>query len=406
MMPVGDPRGAADSEASGGQPELGAGAQGSPGWRSAHGPAAKRGQSLSAAEPDPARQPSGDSEPAAAASAQAGQPKAGSGKQSGRPLIRELPILVVVALVIAVVIKTFVVQAFVIPTGSMQNTLAINDKILVNKLVYHFRPIRAGDIIVFDGSGSWNAPAPSSGSTSNPLARVYDDTLRKLFDSVGGLFGTPIGQTDYVKRVIGVPGDHVECCNAQGLITVNGVPLHEQSYLYPGDQPSSHPYGIPGNFNVTVPPGYLWVLGDHRGVSDDSRGHEADPGNGMIPENMVIGRAFMIVWPPSQWRILPIPATFDQPGITKASSSAAGAERSTAVHAVPAAVRVRPEAPYLPVAAGFAGAVPLTWLRRRVLARRRSKGRPGDGRPRTGLPVRGRRTGRAGARSARRGRAR
>ncbi len=120
-----------------------------------------------------------------------------------------------VALVIAIVIKTFVVQAFVIPTGSMQNTLAIGDKVLVNKLVYHFRSIRPGDIVVFDGSGSWDAPAPSDPG-ENLLARGYDDTLRKVFDSVGGLFGTPIGQTDYVKRVIGVPGDHVVCCTAAG----------------------------------------------------------------------------------------------------------------------------------------------------------------------------------------------
>ena len=118
--------------------------------------------------------------------------------------------------------------------------------------------------------------------------------------------------------MIGVPGDHVRCCNAQGLITVNGVPLHEQSYLYPGDRPGSAPSGIPGHFNVTVPAGYLWVLGDHRGISDDSRGHEADPGNGMIPEDEVIGRAFVIVWPPSQWQILPIPSTFEQPGIVRA----------------------------------------------------------------------------------------
>ena len=351
-MPVGDPGRAADSAASGAQPEL--------------------------------PPPPGSGEPANAASPRTGRRKAKSSKQSNRPLIRELPILVVVALIIAIVIKTFIVQAFVIPTGSMQDTLEINDKILVNKLVYHFRPIHAGDIVVFDGSGSWNAPAASQ-AAPNPLARVYDDTLRKVFDSIGGLFGTPIGQTDYVKRVIGVPGDHVKCCNAEGLITVNGVPLHEQSYLYPGDQPSSHPYGIPGQFNVTVPPGYLWVLGDHRGVSDDSRGHEADPGDGMIPENMVIGRAFVIVWPPSQWRVLPIPATFEQPGITKAGGSAAGAPRSAVL---PASVRVRPEAPYLPVAAGFAGALPLTWLRRRALARR-SRGRAGRGRPPTGTPPAG-----------------
>jgi signal peptidase I len=273
----------------------------------------------------------------------------GRAKPTGRSLVRELPILVVVALVIAIVIKSFVVQAFVIPTGSMQNTLAIYDKILVNKLVYHFRPIHAGDIVVFDGSGSWDASVPPSLTSSDPATRIYDDTLRKLFDSVGGLFGTPIGQTDYVKRVIGVPGDHVVCCNAQGLITVNGVPLHERSYLYPGDQPGSAPSGIPGHFNVTVPAGYLWVLGDHRGISDDSRGHEADPGDGMIPEDEVIGRAFLIAWPPSQWRILPIPSTFEQPGITRAAVTASGAA-----------------APYLPAAAGVTATFPVWWFSKRI----------------------------------------
>lgn len=388
MMPVGDPQRAADSAASGAQPEppaeLGAHTHINPGWGSGFGSSATRGQPLPASGPDPAPPPSGNGGSTDAPSAKTGRRKARSARQPNRPLIRELPILIVVALIIAIVIKTFVVQAFVIPTGSMQDTLEINDKILVNKVVYHFRPIHAGDIVVFDGSGSWNAPA-SSGSAPNPLARAYDDTLRKLFDSIGGLFGTPIGQTDYVKRVIGVPGDHVVCCNAQGLITVNGVALHEQSYLYPGDQPSSHPYGIPGQFNVTVPAGYLWVLGDHRGVSDDSRGHEADPGNGMIPEDMVIGRAFVIVWPPSQWRILPIPATFQQSGITKTGGSASAAARSAAL---PATVRVQPAAPFLPAAAGFAVALPLTWLRRRMLVRR-----PRRGQALTGPPIPG--TGRA-----------
>jgi signal peptidase I len=295
-----------------------------------------------------------------------------------RSLLTELPILVVVALVIAVLIKTFVVQAFWIPTGSMQDTLQINDKVLVNKLVYHFRSIEPGDIVVFNGAGTWNTEPTPAPVSSNPLARLYDDTLRPVFSSIGGLFGTPLGQVDYVKRVIGVPGDHVVCCNAQGLITVNGVPLHEQSYLYPGDKSDSAPPGIPANFNVTVPRGYLWVLGDHRGISDDSRGHEADPGDGMILESKVIGRAFLIVWPPSQWRVLPIPSTFDQPGIDKParSSAAAPLPASTAADELPA--QVRPEPSYLPLTAGLVLAVPLTWLQRRTRRRLRRRRQPGS----------------------------
>jgi signal peptidase I len=284
----------------------------------------------------------------------AGRAAAARSRKRSRPFWKEFPVLVVVALAIALLIKTFVVQAFFIPSGSMQNTLEIGDKVLVNKFVYHIRPIRPGDIIVFDGAGSWTAPAPRP-SSSDPVVEAYDVTLRPLLSSIGGLFGSAPGQTDFIKRVIGVPGDHVACCNAQGQVTVNGVALQESSYLFPGNTASEAPLGESGHFSLTVPPGRLWVLGDHRAISDDSRGHEVDPGNGTIPENMVIGRAFVIVWPPSRWQVLSIPGTFQQKGIIGGAFAATG-----------------PAAPLLPLSAGVAGAIPVTalWRRRRARPRK------------------------------------
>jgi signal peptidase I len=181
----------------------------------------------------------------------------------------------------------------------------------------------------------------------------------KFADGFASMFGFGHPGDILIKRVIGLPGDHVACCNAQGQVTVNSVPLNEQSYLYPGDAPSE------ARFNIVVPPGRLWVMGDHRLISDDSRDHMGDPGGGTVPESAVVGRAFVIIWPPSRWRILPIPATFQQPQLSASSAAADG----------PLSARLQPAGPALPLSFGFAAAIPVTWLQRRVrlrVARRRA----------------------------------
>jgi len=311
-------------------------------------------------------------DPGAPDGAQPGQDKK---ERSPWAFLREMVLLFAIALTIALLIKTFVVQPFFIPSGSMEDTLLIGDKVLVNKLVYHLRPIQRGDIVVFNGAGSWNPPIKPVPPSSDPVVRLYDVTLGPLLDSIKSLFGTAPGQTDYIKRVIGLPGDHVVCCNAADQITVNGVPLQETSYLIPGAQPSQYP------FNIVVPPGRLWVMGDNRPYSADSRLHHcgyADPEtecapydrDGTIPEDMVVGRAFMIVWPVSRFRILPIPATFGQPGL-KHAAAAARPVRSAPAFAG-GAIPVRPSAPYLPLAGGFGAAVPLAALRRAIRRRSRS----------------------------------
>src|SRR5215469_4190243 len=300
--------------------------------------------------------------------------------------LTEMVVLFVVALTIALLIKTFIVQPFYIPSASMENTLLVGDKVLVNKIVYRVRPISRGDIVVFNGAGSWQPPVNQGPTNHNPIARLYDATLGKLFDAVRGLFGTAPGQTDYIKRVIGLPGDHVVCCNAKGDITVNGVPLTESPYLIPGAKPSEGP------FDIVVPPGRLWVMGDNRPQSADSRLHDCSytytppqcvsyDKTGTVPEDRVIGRAFMIFWPPSRFRILPIPSTFSQRRLSHAAAS--GSDRGPGLAA--AGLPVRPSGPFLPLAGGLAAAVPLTALERRLrlrMSRRRRSGGVGNSRRR------------------------
>jgi signal peptidase I len=222
-----------------------------------------------------------------------------------RSFWRELFVIVVAALALTILLKAFVVQVFSIPSGSMETTLMPGDRILVSKIVYRFRPIDRGDIVVFSGAGSWDPTVPPPG---NPLVRIWDDAVN--------LVGIAGPQTDYVKRVIGVPGDRVVCCNSAGQVTVNGVPLSESSYIYPGAAPS-----LP-RFHVTVPPGRLWVMGDNRGDSADSRYRMDDPGMGTIPESAVVGRAFLVIWPLSRFNDLPIPDTFKQPALSAAAALA------------------------------------------------------------------------------------
>nr|WP_037932571.1 signal peptidase I [Streptosporangium roseum] len=255
-----------------------------------------------------------------------------SGKKK-RSFWLEFPLLVAVSLLLALLIKSFVIQAFYIPSESMENTLLVNDRVLVNKLVYHTRDIERGDVVVFSGVDSWKGevdlPEPS-----NPVSA--------FLNWAGTVFGVVPGEKDYIKRVIGVPGDVVKCCDAKDRITVNGVPLEEKSYIYPDDKPSGR------HFEIKVPEGRLWVMGDHRSVSYDSRSHQGDPGGGTIPIDQVIGRAFVIVWPFSRATTIPIPDTFAQPALQAAGAVGAGA----------------------PFLLGVAGALPLVfWRRRRLLKR-------------------------------------
>jgi len=207
----------------------------------------------------------------------------------------DIPVTLAIAVGVVLLITTFVVKPFSIPSGSMENTLLVGDRVLVNRMVYHFRDVQRGDVIVFDGTDSF-VPAGDK-PQRNPLSGAITWVGQSL-----GLIQPD--STDFIKRVIGVAGDHVVCCDVEGRITINGTAL-EETYLYPDDVPSYD------EFDVVVPEGKLWVMGDHRSNSADSRSHMGDPGGGFVPTSKVIGRAMVVLWPLSELKVLEIPSVFD-----------------------------------------------------------------------------------------------
>jgi signal peptidase I len=227
-----------------------------------------------------------------------------------RSFWKELPILIGIALVLALLIKTFLLQAFSIPSDSMQNTLQQGDRVLVDKLTPWFgsEPER-GEVVVFHDPDNWLAGEP-----------VADPNALQTFLSWIGLMPSA-EEKDLIKRVVGVGGDTVEC-KGSGPLTVNGKALDERSYVYPGNTPCSvDDQG--GQFKVKVPEGYIWVMGDHRQNSRDSRYNQSDKHKGMVPVKDVVGRAIVVAWPINRWDNLPVPDTFDQAGLN-AQPTAAG----------------------------------------------------------------------------------
>jgi len=210
------------------------------------------------------------------------------------PMLRESGVVICLALLLSLIVKTWLMQAFYIPSESMENTLLIGDRVIVTKLVPSPIDLQRGDIIVFDDPDHW-LPAPIPIQRS-PFANALNSTLTFV-----GLLPSDEGN-HLIKRVIGLPGDHVVCCDDNQKLTVNGVPLTEP-YLYPGDAPSLQ------TFDITVPAGRVWVMGDHRSDSADSRPHDEGSGGakGTVPESLIVGRALTVVWPISHWAWLANP---------------------------------------------------------------------------------------------------
>ncbi|PWC08273.1 signal peptidase I [Mycetocola zhujimingii] len=212
-----------------------------------------------------------------------------SQKKGALLFLRDVLVIFVVALLVSFLIKTFLVRSFFIPSSSMEQTLQIDDRILVNELVPDLVGVQRGDVVVFRDPGGWLPPT----------AEVEQPPLVAAVDWVFSAVGLSASDSDdhLIKRVIGLPGDHVVCCNALGQMTVNGVPLNEPYVTLPAGVATVSKDA----FDVTVPDNSLWVMGDNRYNSKDSRYNREQPGNGFVPVDNVVGRAFVVSWPSSHW---------------------------------------------------------------------------------------------------------
>lgn len=269
-----------------------------------------------------------------------GDAKDGAAARPHRSFWKELPLLIGIALLLALLIKTFLVQAFSIPSDSMQNTLQRGDRVLVDKLTPWFgsEPER-GEVVVFHDPADWL----SGEVTPEP------NIAQKVLSWIGLMPSAE--EKDLIKRTIAIGGDTVECKKG-GPVVVNGKELDEP-YIFPGDTPcDDFPFGP-----LTVPKGMIWVMGDHRQNSMDSRWHQQDKNHGFVPVDDVVGRAVVVAWPVTRWSTLPVPDTYDQPGIgTQTKATALGLD---AAGLAPVGLG--------PAALGVAGAVPVVlWRRRRL----------------------------------------
>ncbi|GAQ54295.1 signal peptidase I [Streptomyces acidiscabies] len=290
-----------------------------------------------------------------------------------RSAMREIPLLVGVAVLIALVLKTFLVQAFVIPSGSMEQTIQIGDRVLVDKFTPWFgsKPER-GDVVVFKDPGGWLADEQSTAKKSDPIVvKQFKEALTFI-----GLLPSD-NEKDLIKRVVGVGGDVVKCCDANGKVTVNGVPLEETSYLYPGNEPSQTP------FQVTVPQGRLWVMGDHRANSADSRSHQNTSYGGTVAEDEVVGRAMVIAWPVGHWTSFKDPQTFASVAKSASQKSAASSPSHRVAQDDPNGTVRLPSPAELPLVMGVVG-LRRRWGRQRHRVRSRRGGCGGWRTVRTG----------------------